>query len=136
VLWRFLVLLTCCAAAEQPIPFSHKQHVALELTCKDCHVAPEPGERMTLPSISKCLGCHRMSKQPIPWKRVYAVAAGVYWSHRTHLDAGITCEDCHGPVARVDVVTKVKDVTSMTGCMDCHRRRGAPLGCAVCHESR
>ncbi len=91
---------------------------------------------MTLPATSKCLACHKMSKQPIPWKRICAVAAGVYWSHRTHLEAGITCEDCHGPVAQMEVLTKVKDVTSMTGCMDCHRQRGAALGCAVCHESR
>lgn len=137
MLGRVLVLLSCCAWAEQqPVPFSHKRHVAAGLTCKDCHVGPDPGERMTLPAKAKCLGCHRMSKEPIAWKRVYAVAAGVYWSHRTHLEAGLTCETCHGAVARMEVLTRVKDITSMTACMDCHRDRKASLGCDVCHEGR
>ena len=107
---------------------------------------------MTFPAESKCMACHRTiaadkpaiqalaayakSKQPVPWKRIYAVAAGVYWSHRTHTAAGITCETCHGAVSQVEVITRVKDITSMTACMDCHRERDAPLGCAVCHEGK
>jgi len=48
-----LVLIGISAAAlaqqkanppEQPIPYSHKQHIALGLTCKDCHTNPDPGD--------------------------------------------------------------------------------------------
>ena len=40
---------------EQPIPYSHKQHVALGLKCKDCHTMPDPGELMTIPAAAKCM---------------------------------------------------------------------------------
>ncbi len=139
-------------AIKQPIPYSHKQHLALGLKCGDCHAAPDPGDRMTLPPASKCMTCHisvaaekssiqslaafARSKQPIPWKRVYAVAAGVYWSHRTHQAAGLSCQDCHGDVARMETITRVKDITSMGGCMGCHRERKAGLGCELCHEGK
>jgi hypothetical protein len=137
VAWLLAAVL--CYAVAQPIPFSHKTHVGVGLQCKDCHTGPDPGERMTFPAASKCIACHRAMatiQQPIPWKRVYAVAAGVYWSHRTHSNAGLRCETCHGDVGQMEVMTKVKDTTSMTACMNCHRERRAGLGCELCHEGR
>src|ERR1700761_6819455 len=99
------------SAPEQPLPFSHKKHLSFQLECKFCHTNPEPGNQMTLPVAQTCMGCHAAvakdkpaiqqlaefakSGQPIPWKPVYSVPGFVYWSHRTHLDAGIKCEMCH-----------------------------------------
>jgi hypothetical protein len=48
------------------------------------------------------------------------VSAGVYWNHRSHLDAGVKCEICHGPVAQMANVT---NVTTMPGCVDCHQQK-------------
>src|SRR5438270_7228280 len=45
-------------APEQPIPYSHKQHLAFGLECKNCHTNPEPGKLMTFPATSKCMQCH------------------------------------------------------------------------------
>src|SRR5260370_10557761 len=45
-------------APEQPLPYSHKQHLAFGLQCKDCHTNPEPGKLMTFPPTSKCMQCH------------------------------------------------------------------------------
>jgi hypothetical protein len=135
----WLMVAVLCYATTQPIPYSHKKHIAAGLKCKDCHTGPDPGERMTLPAAPKCIGCHPTMagiKQPIAWKRICAVAAGVYWSHRTHTNAGIECETCHGDVSKMDVMTRVKDITSMTACMDCHRERNAGLGCELCHEGK
>src|SRR5438309_10170632 len=42
----------------QPIPYSHKKHLALGLDCKDCHTNPQPGKLMTFPDASKCMLCH------------------------------------------------------------------------------
>jgi len=28
----------------QPVPYSHKKHLAQGLDCKDCHTNPEPGK--------------------------------------------------------------------------------------------
>ena len=139
-------------APEQPFPFSHKTHFATGLKCQECHPNPDPGERMTLPAASKCMACHitiakdrpaiqklaelAKSKQPIPWVRVYSVAAGVYWSHRSHLEAGLTCDDCHGPIGQMDVTVKTTNVTTMAGCIDCHRKKQANTGCEFCHEGK
>ncbi len=143
---------TTASAPVQPLPYSHKTHLALGLKCAGCHVNPEPGDRMEFPATGKCMACHATlakdkpaiqklaefakSKQPIPWARVYAVSAGVYWNHRSHLEAGVKCETCHGPVAQMDVMANVTSVTTMAGCVECHRQMKAGTGCAFCHEGK
>ncbi|MGH9438607.1 MAG: cytochrome c3 family protein, partial [Terriglobia bacterium] len=42
----------------QPIPYSHKTHLALGLTCATCHTNPDPGRLMTFPATSTCMQCH------------------------------------------------------------------------------
>ncbi len=139
-------------APTQPLSYSHKTHLALGLKCTDCHTNPEPGDRMEFPDVATCMDCHSTiakdrpaiqklaefakSKQPIPWARVYVVSAGVYWNHRSHLDAGVKCETCHGPVAQMDVMANVTNVTTMAGCVECHQQMKAGTGCAFCHEGK
>jgi len=133
----------------QPLPFSHKAHVALPLTCKDCHAMPDPGEAITIPATSKCMACHRTikadsaaikelraydeRKRPIPWVRVSELSSWVLFSHKTHLESGAKCEACHGPVAERDRLGPEGDF-SMSGCMGCHRAHKATLDCGACHE--
>jgi hypothetical protein len=167
-----LAVLCCCVAAvtvlraqqdkspeekpsvdvTQPIPFSHKQHVGLELPCNFCHENKDPDADMTLPSVARCMGCHAkvatekpaikkvagyaQRNEAIPWVRVYSVPGFVYWSHRTHLDAKMKCEMCHGDVSEMEVVRKVTGVTTMGGCVQCHRQHEANTGCQTCHESQ
>jgi Cytochrome c7 and related cytochrome c len=143
---------TSTPAPVQPLPFSHKTHLSFQLSCKFCHTNPEPGNLMGLPAAQTCMGCHATvandkaaiqqlsafakSGRPIPWKPVYSVPGFVYWSHRTHLEAGLTCETCHGNVARMEVISRTTDVTTMAGCVACHRKKEAPTGCETCHESQ
>ena len=151
------VLVLTAAAAQtpqppaQPIPFSHKQHIVIKLKCADCHEAPDPGEVMTFPSVSKCMVCHATikadapgivalkryaaAKQEVPWVRVYEIPSWVYFSHTVHTDGGVSCENCHGPVAQRDRLAKETNL-SMAGCMNCHRARKATLDCAGCHEAK
>jgi Cytochrome c7 and related cytochrome c/Class III cytochrome C family len=140
------------APREQPIPYSHKTHLALGLKCLECHPNPEPGDRMTLPAADKCMECHSFiakdkpaiqklaefakSKQSVPWVRVYVVSGWVYWNHRAHLEAGMKCEMCHGEVSEMKVMTKVTNVTTMEGCIDCHRKNDASTGCQYCHADK
>lgn len=137
---------------QQPLPFSHKTHVGLQLSCMYCHTNPEPGNQMTLPATERCMGCHArvatdrpaivqlakyaQTKEPIPWKQVYSVPSFVYWSHRTHLDARLECASCHGDVAQMDAIARVTNVTTMAGCVGCHRQKEAATGCETCHESQ
>src|SRR5688500_5142699 len=94
-------------APVQPLPYSHKTHVALGLECKTCHVNPAPGKLMTFPPTTLCMECHKAlavdrpaiqklaafatSGKPIPWVRVYQTPDYVLWRHTTHLKAGVTC---------------------------------------------
>jgi hypothetical protein len=61
----------------------------------------------------------------------------VNWSHRRHLDAGMKCEMCHGDVSQVDAngMTDFKSVTSMGGCLSCHKLHNAPTTCTTCHPA-
>jgi formate-dependent nitrite reductase cytochrome c552 subunit len=135
---------------EQPLPYSHKTHAAVGLNCLDCHVNPEPGARMRFPAADTCMACHATiandkppiqklsefakSGRPIPWVRVYTVPEYVFWSHRIHLKARLTCETCHGPVASRDALWKEND-PSMDWCVQCHQQKNAGLGCGTsCHD--
>jgi hypothetical protein len=64
---------------------------------------------------------------------VYRIPAFVYFSHRTHIQAGNACEECHGPVATRTQLTRETDLT-MGGCMNCHRGKNAGTECTFCHE--
>jgi len=136
----------------QPLPFSHKVHAGgMKLPCKMCHPNPDPGESMTIAKPALCMRCHSTIKadspaiqklaeadkggHPIPWIRVYEIPGWVFFSHRTHLDKGATCQDCHGAVAERDRLYRERDL-SMGGCMDCHRARKVSVDCGFCHEPR
>ncbi len=135
----------------QPLPYSHRAHLALGLECKQCHAMPDPGEFATLPETENCMVCHAAVKKEsphieklaafheagkkVPWRRVYRIPDYVYFSHKEHVAKGATCEACHGPVRERDVLRKEKDIT-MAGCMECHRAAQASLACNYCHATR
>jgi hypothetical protein len=138
--------------APQPIPFSHKTHVAAGVKCLDCHPIRKPGFAAGLPKEQTCMGCHATvkadspaiqklaafvkSKTEVPWVRIYRVPDYVWFSHESHhREAGIACETCHGPVAQRDVLAKEKP-TSMAACMECHTAHKAPNECNFCHDTR
>jgi cytochrome c7-like protein/class III cytochrome C family protein len=134
---------------EQPIPYSHKTHLALGLQCQMCHTNPDPGTLMTFPATRTCMTCHATvakdkpaivklaqfskSGQTIPWVRVYQVTPGITWTHRKHLQAGAQCATCHGDVSQLDVMAQITSVTSMGSCLGCHEARNAPTLCITCH---
>jgi hypothetical protein len=135
---------------EQPVPFSHKLHVAQGLDCAACHTMPEPGEQATFPATATCMSCHATIKtdsphirrlasypeqeKPLPWVRVYRLPDYVWFSHKEHLAVNsVTCENCHGKVQDLEVMKKVKDL-SMASCMDCHKETAASNACSFCHE--
>ena len=137
-------------APEQPLPYSHKQHLALGLQCEECHGNPDRGRDMSIPQADKCMQCHvsiakdtpairklteyAKAKQPIPWVRVYKVLTGIEWSHKPHLEAGVKCEVCHGPVAQMAAMSEVTSVTTMYGCLHCHEQNHAKSACDTCHK--
>jgi ABC-type nitrate/sulfonate/bicarbonate transport system substrate-binding protein len=136
-------------APEQPLPYSHKTHLRLGLICQLCHTNPATGAHMSFPATATCMKCHAAlltdhapiqkltayakSKQPIPWVRVYQVLPGVSWTHRAHLQAGVSCQTCHGAVSELDAMSEQTAVTSMASCVRCHEARHVSAACTVCH---
>ena len=137
-------------APEQPLPYSHKVHLAQGLKCTDCHEGAEKDDHATFPSTQKCMSCHANvktdspniqklaqydeKKEAVPWRRVYRVPSFVYWSHKQHVTNGkITCDACHGNVPQMEVMQKVKDI-SMPACIECHKQHSAPVSCDTCHD--
>lgn len=136
-------------APTQPLPFSHKTHVASGLECVTCHTNPDPGSMMTFPATETCMTCHAVvaadkpaiaslreyaeSGEEIPWVRVYAVTPGVEWSHRAHLDSGTQCQTCHGDISQAEVVSETRAILAMATCISCHEARAAKNECVTCH---
>ncbi len=141
------------AAIRQPLPFSHKLHVAEnELECIECHTRVLDHQRATLPLLEVCQDCHSeeltetelesqllaftTTGQAIPWQRIYAVPEHVYFSHRRHAAlGGLACELCHGDVSSLDRPPPAPVVPlTMDGCMDCHAANNITNDCLACHR--
>jgi hypothetical protein len=80
--------------------------------------------------------------QPIAWVRAHSLPDFAYFDHRAHVQAGVTCQKCHGPVETMERVKQVESL-SMGWCVNCHRdanvhgvagkKVNASLDCAACH---
>jgi Cytochrome c7 and related cytochrome c len=137
-------------AAQQPIPFPHKTHIAKKAVCTDCHETVEKGPIAGIPSVKTCMICHSQiaTDRPlikevtsysekgveIPWQRVYGFthAAHVRFQHAPHIRANVDCAACHGDVANQTVAERVVD-HNMGFCVGCHRQKGASNDCLTCH---
>ena len=104
--------------------------MAAPAVCMQCHAAVKTGS----PDIQK-LAAFAKNGREIRWARVYEIPSYVNFSHRTHLAAGNTCEECHGKVAEREALFREGDV-SMGGCMNCHRAKKASIDCTYCHEAQ
>ncbi len=79
---------------------------------------------------------------PIAWNRIHSLPDFVYFDHRPHVNAGVACQQCHGPVETMERVRQVADL-SMGWCVNCHRqsnrtgvagrRVNASINCSTCH---
>jgi hypothetical protein len=151
---------------EQPIAFSHKLHAGdMKMDCRYCHSDVEKSRHANVPSADVCMNCHAIARAdtpeiqklaeyyntgtPIKWKRVHRVPDFAYFNHSVHVNSGIDCSNCHGDIARMEVVNQVKDLT-MRACLDCHRNpetvvkniiagkkekiNFGPQDCASCHR--
>jgi hypothetical protein len=122
----------------QPIPFSHKLHVAdLKVDCMYCHSQSEKSPHAGVPTTETCMNCHEHQQNknslklaglmtswntatPIPWNRVHKVGDYAYFDHSVHVKAGVGCVSCHGTINQMEVVRQVMPL-SMNWCLSCHR---------------
>jgi hypothetical protein len=48
---------------------------------------------------------------PIVWTKVYNLPDFVYFDHRAHVNAGVTCQQCHGSAETMERMRQVPDLT-------------------------
>jgi hypothetical protein len=142
------------SSPDQPIDFSHQRHDQAEIQCLFCHPSAMRSDIAGIPSVQMCAGCHQViaserpeiqillgywdQGQPIPWRRVVDLDDHVFFSHFPHTRAGVSCETCHGDVARMDAAREVLHM-DMGWCLDCHLEQPEAevarlVDCLVCHE--
>lgn len=83
------------------------------------------------------------SAESIRWVRVHNLPDYACFNHQAHVSAGVTCQQCHGPVETMERVEQFATL-SMGWCVNCHRdatRDGingrdvqASTDCSVCHH--
>jgi hypothetical protein len=121
----------------QPVPFSHKHHVSgLGIDCRYCHTAVEQSAFAGIPSTSTCMNCHSQiwtnspmlepvresyrTGRPLRWTRVHNLAEFAYFNHSIHVNKGVGCATCHGPVDQMPLVAQEESLL-MEWCLGCHR---------------
>lgn len=124
-------------AIDQPVPFSHKHHVTgMGIDCRYCHTTVEESAFAGVPPTETCMTCHsqiwteapilepvRASFRdgvPIEWNRVHDLPDFTYFNHSIHVNQGIGCQSCHGPVDQMPLMWKAESL-NMEWCLDCHR---------------
>jgi len=62
---------------QQPIPFSHKLHAGtMRMPCLYCHSGALKSRQASVPSVEKCMNCHKVTKTDSPYiKKIAAVYA-------------------------------------------------------------
>lgn len=146
---------------EQPIPYSHKLHAGtLRIPCLYCHSGAAKSRVAGVPSVEKCMNCHKVTKpdsppiarlasafdsgEPIRWRRIHSMPDHVFFDHRPHVNSGIVCQTCHGEVQTMDVVYQHMSLR-MSNCLGCHREpkdalpaqaaiAAGPEHCYACHR--
>ncbi|MCC7202218.1 MAG: cytochrome c3 family protein [Nitrospirae bacterium] len=136
----------------QPIAFSHRIHAGDNgIPCLDCHIYAERSAVAGVPSVQKCIGCHKIIKreapevvklngywerqEPIPWIKVHNLPDFVTFPHKRHIRGGVQCNLCHGNIPEMDVVTRVSSL-KMGWCIGCHTSYNVKNGrdCWTCHK--
>jgi len=125
-------------ARAQPVPFSHRHHVAgIGIDCRYCHTSVETAAFAGLPPTETCMNCHRQiwadapmlepvresmrSGQSLAWTRVHDLPDFVYFDHSIHVAKGVGCTTCHGPVGDMPLMWQEASL-QMEWCVDCHRQ--------------
>ncbi len=57
--------------------------------------------------------------KPIPWIRIEKLPEYVHFPHMRHINAGVTCQTCHGQVQKMDQVYQYATL-NMGWCVSCH----------------
>jgi hypothetical protein len=142
----------------QPINFPHSVHVqTYKIDCQYCHADARRSEYAGIPSVERCMGCHKITaadkpeikklaefaarQQSIPWTRVYKLPEFTYFPHKAHIRAEIACQTCHGLVETMTTVGAVTGPSLVNDMLNLVGLRPSPppltMGwCVDCHRQQ
>ncbi len=124
-------------AKAQPVPFSHQHHVAgLGIDCRYCHTSVETSGFAGIPPTKTCMNCHSQiwtnapmlepvrdsyrTGKSLVWTRLNDLPDFVYFDHSIHVNKGVGCNSCHGPVNKMPLMYQAESMR-MEWCLSCHR---------------
>jgi len=123
----------------QPIAFNHQKHIQNNVKCLTCHPYYAEYAVAGIPGVGVCVQCHEdviymtpdkekiqtyyRNGEEIPWKQLFSVPPGVYFSHKRHVTfGGIACVKCHGEVTKwTTPPVKPAIPVEMNRCIECHK---------------
>ena len=131
-------------AAVQPIPFSHEHHVrGIGIDCRYCHASVETGAFAGIPASRTCMTCHSQiwteapileplresfkNDKPLAWVRIHDTPDFVFFNHSIHINKGVACVTCHGPVETMPLMWR-QNTLNMEWCTNCHRHPERQIG--------
>ncbi|MGH7354943.1 MAG: cytochrome c3 family protein [Candidatus Rokuibacteriota bacterium] len=142
----------------QPINFSHTVHVqTYKIDCQYCHADARRSAYAGIPSVERCLGCHKITaadrpevkklagygarREPIPWVRVFKVPEFTHFPHKPHVRAGVACQTCHGPIETMTTAAASTGPNVVNDLLNVAGFRPAPpsltMGwCIDCHRAQ
>lgn len=124
-------------AKAQPVPFSHQHHVSgLGIDCRYCHTSVETSGFAGIPPTKTCMNCHSQiwtnapmlepvresykTGKSLVWTRLNDLPDFVYFDHSIHINKGVGCQSCHGPVEKMPLMYAQASL-QMEWCLNCHR---------------
>jgi len=127
----------------QPVAFSHQHHVTgLGIDCRYCHTSVETSSFAGIPPTKTCMNCHSQiwtnaqllepvrasyrSGESLQWTRVNQLPDFVFFNHSIHVNKGVGCNTCHGPVDQMPLMYQQESL-QMEWCLSCHRDPGKNL---------
>ncbi len=158
---------------KQPIEFNHKIHASsvesggLGMDCQFCHSGARRSIHAGVPPVQVCRNCHDFidatgrpaleelkkyfeSGETIPWVKVHDLPDFVHFDHSAHVNGGVRCQECHGPMEERTVAERDPEMTMLMGwCLECHAthpkvdenygaqaelRRAQLKDCWTCHK--
>ena len=117
----------------------------LGMNCLYCHNSANKSADVGMPAVNTCMGCHTAvlgatdagkaeikklwtyadvahggaNAKPVPWVRIHKVPEYVHFPHVRHVNAGVTCQACHGQVQGMPKVYQYSSL-NMGWCVNCH----------------
>jgi len=122
---------------QQPVPFSHRHHAGeLGIDCRYCHSSVENSDWAVIPPTKTCMNCHSQiwtnaqllepvrasyrSGESLQWTRVNQIPDFAFFNHSIHVNKGVGCNTCHGPVDQMPLMYQQESL-QMEWCLSCHR---------------